>query len=89
MGGAGLSSMISDLTEIVTWWQERKATLLQASDSSRKTERTTFHLEQRWIEAIRRQADLDGLTYTQIVNEAFRQYFEGKTNMTCTFSNPS
>jgi hypothetical protein len=48
-----------------------------SSDTSRETERTTFHVEKRWIEAIRRQADLDGFTYTQIVNEAFRQYFEG------------
>jgi hypothetical protein len=39
-------------------------------------ERTTFHGERRWIDAIRRQVDLDGLTYTQIVNEAFRRYFE-------------
>ena len=72
-----LLTMMSDLTEIVTWWQERKATLLQASDASRKTERTTFHVEQRWIEAIRRQADLDHLSITQVVNEAFRRYFEG------------
>jgi len=72
-----LVAMMSDLQEIVTWWQERKASLHQANDASRKTERTTFHVEQRWIDAIRRQADLDGLTYTQIVNEAFRRYFEG------------
>jgi hypothetical protein len=73
-----LVSMISDLTEIVAWWQERKATLHQASDASRETERTTFHVERRWVEAIRRQADLDHLTITQVVNEAFRQHFEGK-----------
>lgn len=73
-----LISMISDLTELVTWWQERKATLLQAHDSSRETERTTFHVERRWVEAIRRQADLDHLTITQVVNEAFRHHFEGK-----------
>jgi hypothetical protein len=48
------------------------------SDASRKTERTTFHVEQRWIEAIRRQADLDHLSITQVVNEAFRRYFERK-----------
>ena len=72
-----LISMISDLTEIVIWWHERKATLHQASDASRETERTTFHVERRWVEAIRRQADLDGLTITQVVNEAFRQHFEG------------
>jgi len=39
-------------------------------------ERITFHVERRWIEAIRRQADLDGLTITQVVNQAFRQHFE-------------
>jgi predicted DNA binding CopG/RHH family protein len=69
--------LIPALQEIVAWWEGRKATLEQASDASRQTERITFHVEQRWIEAIRRQADLDGFTYTQIVNEAFRQYFEG------------
>jgi hypothetical protein len=71
-----LISMITDLTELVTWWQERKATLLQAHDASRETERTTFHVERRWVEAIRRQADLDHLTITQVVNKAFRRYFE-------------
>jgi hypothetical protein len=71
-----LASMMSDLTELVTWWQERKATLHQARDASRETERTTFHVERRWVEAIRRQADLDHLTITQVVNEAFRHYFE-------------
>jgi hypothetical protein len=40
-------------------------------------ERTTFHVERRWIEEIRPQADLDHLTITQVVNEAFRRYFEG------------
>lgn len=74
-----LVTMITDLQEVVIWWQERKAALHQASDASRKTERTTFHIEQRWIEAIRRQADLDHVTITQVVNEVFRQYFEGKS----------
>ena len=56
----------------------KNPTLEQASDASRETERTTFHVEKRWIEAIRRQADLDHLTITQVVNEAFRQHFKGK-----------
>jgi len=53
-----------------------KAVLEQTSAVTQKTERITFHVERRWIEAIRRQADLDGLTITQVVNQAFRQYFE-------------
>jgi hypothetical protein len=74
--GEMLITMISDLQELVIWWQGRKTTLLQASDASQETDRITFHVERRWIEAIRRQADLDGLTITQVVNEAFRRHFE-------------
>ena len=68
--------LIPALQEIVAWWESRKATLDLASDASRETERTTFHVERRWVEAIRRQADLDHLTITQVVNEAFRRSFE-------------
>jgi hypothetical protein len=68
--------MIPILQELATWWQGRKDTLAQACDATQETERITFHVERRWIEAIRRQADLDGLTITQVVNQAFRQHFE-------------
>jgi hypothetical protein len=70
--------LIPALQEIVAWWDNRRVTLAQASDTTQETERITFHVERRWIEAIRRQADLDGLTITQVVNEAFRQHFEEK-----------
>jgi hypothetical protein len=70
--------LIPALEEIVAWWQGRKATLAQVSDTTQETERITFHVERRWIEAIRRQADLDGLTITQVVNRAFQQHFAGK-----------
>ncbi len=70
-----LITMISDLQEVVAWWQERKATLQHASDTTHETERITFHVEQRWIDAIRRKADLDGLTITQVVNQAFSAFF--------------
>jgi len=51
--------LIPALQELAAWWQSRKATMEQAQDASRQTERITFHVEQRWIEAIRRQADLE------------------------------
>jgi hypothetical protein len=76
--GEWLITMMNDLQELVTWWQERKATLAQANDSTQETERITFHVERRWIDAIRHQPDLDGLTITQVVNQAFRRHFERK-----------
>ena len=69
--------LLPALQEIVAWWQERKTTLEHASDATHETERVTFHVERRWIEAIRRQADLDGLTITQVVNQAFKRHFDG------------
>jgi hypothetical protein len=71
-------TLIPMLEEIVTWWEERKTVLDQSQDAGRETRRVTFFVEKRWEDAIRRKADLDSLTYTQIVNEAFRQYFEQK-----------
>jgi hypothetical protein len=69
--------LIPVLQELAAWWQDRKATLAQASDTTQETDRITFHVERRWIEAIRRQADLDGLTITQVVNQAFKHHFGG------------
>jgi hypothetical protein len=63
---------------MVVWWQERQAALTPAPEEGRETRRVTFFVEKRWEDAIRRQSDLDGMTYTQIVNEAFRQYFAQK-----------
>ena len=73
-----LITLIPTLQELAAWWKGRKATLDQANDASRETERTTFHVEKRWIEAIRRQANLDGLTITQVVNRAFATFFTDK-----------
>jgi hypothetical protein len=70
--------LIPALQEMAAWWQSRKDTLTQACDTTQETERITFHVERRWTEAIRRQADLDGLTITHVVNQAFRHHFDGQ-----------
>jgi hypothetical protein len=67
--------LLADVHELVAWWRARREALQGQVDADRETRRVTFFVEKRWEEAIRRQADLDGLTYTQIVNEAFRQFF--------------
>ena len=70
--------LIPALQELAAWWQSRKDTLAQANDATQETERITFHVERRWIEAIRRQADLDHLIITQVVNRAFETFFTEK-----------
>ena len=66
---------IAALPELLDWWQRRQETLAAAAEGDRQTERVTFHVEKRWIDAIRRQADLDHATITQIVNRAFQAFF--------------
>jgi len=67
--------MLNDLRELVDWWRARRAALQHAQEASRKTERVIFHVEQRWLEAIRRQAELDGTTMTQVVKQVFQAFF--------------
>ena len=73
--GETIITLIPALQEVVAWWEGRKTALAQSQDAERETRRVTFFVEKRWEDAIRRKADLDGMTYTQIVNEAFRQHF--------------
>jgi hypothetical protein len=70
-----LPGMIDDLQDLLAWWRGRQAAM---STPPEKLERVTYHVSPKWIEAVRREADLTGDSYATVVNRAFRQYFEGK-----------
>jgi hypothetical protein len=70
--------MLKDLRELVDWWRDRREALQHAQDASRTTECVTFQVAQRWLEAIRRQAALDGTTMTHVVNQVFQAFFAEK-----------
>ena len=76
--GALSQPQIAALPELLDWWQRRQETLAAATEGDRQTERITFHVEKRWIKAIRRQADLDGQTITQVINKALAAFFSRK-----------
>ena len=61
---------------MLEWWRMRQAV---AQEPPEKLERATYHIASRWIEAIRREADLTGESYAAVVNRALRQYFDGKS----------
>jgi hypothetical protein len=73
-----LPSLESELREMVTWWRERQEALQMTTYAPKETQRVTYHVEKRWIEAVRRMADLDSLTITEVVNLAFRSFFAQK-----------
>ena len=69
---------LEDLQALLTWWRARQQQLEDADHPERHLERQTYHVERRFIEAVRREADLTGESYAAIVNRAFAQYFGHK-----------
>lgn len=72
---AELAAIWPDLQAIAHWWQERQHLAQQEETPDRQLVRQTYHVEQRHIDAVRREADLTGESYAAIVNRAFAQYF--------------
>ena len=64
-----------DLVHMLDWWRARQ----HAQESPEKLTRTTWHVAPRWVEAVRREADLTGESYAAVVNRAFATYFQGKS----------
>ena len=65
----------TELQELLTWWRERKRALQTAGDTEQETERKTYHVQKRYIEAIQRASDLEHVSIMEIVNRAFGYYF--------------
>jgi len=60
------------------WWQERQHLAQQDEAPDRKLTRQTYHIEQRYIDAVKREADRTGESYAAVVNRAFARYFAGR-----------
>ena len=67
-----------DLRELLEWWNARKRALQIRDDLHQETERKTYHVQKRYIEAIQRAADLEHVSITEIVNRAFKKFFDGE-----------
>jgi len=67
-----------DLKAVLDWFKERKRAPRIAEDADHETLRQTFHVQKRYMEAIRRAADLERVSITEIVNRAFAHYFNGE-----------
>ena len=70
-----LTAAWPDLLQMLVWWRTRQGEIQEPPE---KLERVTYHVSPRWIEAVRREADITGDSYATVVNRAFRYYFEGR-----------
>jgi len=73
-----LTALWPDLQALLAWWQERQRLAQQDDTPDRKLVRQTYHIEQRYIDAVRRESDLTGESYAAVVNRAFARYFSGR-----------
>jgi hypothetical protein len=69
---------LEDLQALLGWWRDRQRLVQDVAAPERQLERQTYHVEKRFIEAVRREADLTGESYAAVVNRAFAQYFARK-----------
>ena len=72
------ADMVFDIMEMVEWWRQRKKIAQEYEGTPRQTQRMTYHVEPRFIELIKQFAKAEGVSVTDVVNRAFRQFFEGR-----------
>ena len=64
-----------DLKAMLEWFKERKRVPRIAEDAEHETQRQTFHVQKRYLDAIRRASDIERVSITEIVNRALGYYF--------------
>ena len=74
---AELEAVRADFWEMIDWWRARKARIVHQS-TPRDTTRQTYHVERRFVELIRHEAETERVHITEVVNRAFKMYFEKK-----------
>jgi hypothetical protein len=66
--------MLRDLHALVAWWRQRTASYGQQGPLVRHT----FHVEERCLEAIKREAETTGEALAVVLNRALAAYFGGR-----------
>ena len=72
-----LAALWPDLQALAYWWHERQSRAQQDEPPDRQLVRQTYHIEQRYIDAVKREGDRTGESYAAVVNRAFARYFAG------------
>jgi hypothetical protein len=73
-----LTALWPDLRAVANWWQERQRLAQLDEPPDRKLTRQTYHVELRYIEAVRQEAERTGESHAAVVNRAFARYFGGR-----------
>jgi hypothetical protein len=72
---AELEAVRVDFWEMIEWWRGRKLKIVNQG-TPRDITRQTYHVERRFVELIRYEAETEGVSITEVVNRVFKMYFE-------------
>jgi hypothetical protein len=75
---AELTALWPALRALAHWWHERQRLAQQDETPDRQLTRQTYHVEQRYIDAVKQEADRTGESHAAVVNRAFARYFGGR-----------
>ena len=75
LSAAELEQVRADFWEMIQWWRDRKMKLVNKS-VPRDTVHATYHVERRFVELIRHEAESERVSITEVVNRALGAYFE-------------
>jgi hypothetical protein len=73
-----LMALWPDLQALAHWWQERQRLAQQDDAPDRQLTRQTYPIEQRFIDAVKREAARTGENQAAIINRALAHYFAGR-----------
>jgi hypothetical protein len=70
-----IEAVRGDFWELIEWWRERRLQRVYES-TPRETRRQTYHVGTQFIRMIHREAASEGISITEVVNRAFKAYFD-------------
>jgi hypothetical protein len=73
-----LGASMDEIRELLHWWRARQRFVARAEDPAWDTALHTYHIAKPYITMIKRQAECECTTQTEIINRALQQFFAGR-----------
>ena len=72
-----IGASMDELRELLRWWRARQRFVERAEDPRWDTALHTYHIAKPYITMIKRQAECECTTQTEIINRTLQQFFAG------------
>jgi hypothetical protein len=66
---------VATMRELIAWWQHRQQQQARQAEAIQTTQRITYHVDPRWIQAIEQEANDRDCTIKVLINQILADYF--------------